>query len=79
VAGRADRVKGDWAVADGRDVSDEYLITVFAVKWAALYEFGGEPGAYWARHLGDGFVLRAATPDGLDSAIRANEARWWLA
>ena len=64
---------GGWAAAD---VLDEFALAAVAGKWAGLYDVGFADGAFRAARLAAGPLLTADTIAGLDSAIRADYARW---
>lgn len=50
-------------------------LTVIQAAWGLYYDFRAENGIYRARHVLDGCEVSAGTPAGLESAIRAREAR----
>jgi hypothetical protein len=54
----------------------EMALADLAETWGAYYDTGYAGGAFHAFRLTGGPVITASTLDGLDSAIRADWARW---
>lgn len=65
-----------WPAEDGIDVRDALTMQDIARTWGAYYFLEYSDGMYRATRP-DGVDLPPAdTPEGLDSAIRADWARW---
>ena len=65
-----------WQTADGLDLRDALTMQSIIATWGETYDVGFTAGAYCARRLTGGPLLTAATPAGLESAIRADYSRW---
>ena len=71
-----------WQAADSRSALDAITLEHIRVTWDGIYGVGyvrdaeGYPdGVYLARYSTGGNLLTAGTPEGLDSAIRADFCR----
>ena len=65
-----------WPAADGINVRDALTLQDIIDLWRAYYHIEYAGGMYRATRP-DGYVLpEADTPAGLESAIRADWARW---
>ncbi len=62
--------------ADGRDIRDEIAMDALRRDWFEHYDIGYAANWYLARRLNGGPLLTAGTPAGLESAIRADWARF---
>ena len=66
-----------WPTADGLDVCDALTMQEILAAWGRWYHIECLPGGIYRATRPDGFVLpEADTPAGLESAIRADYARW---
>ena len=57
------------------DAHDAMALDRLRDAWGAAYDIGHAAGACWAVWLLGGDPMTAATPEGLDSAIRADWSR----
>ncbi len=60
---------------DARDRRDELVMDRIRTEWHGAYDIGYAADAYLGRHLTGGPLLSAATPEGLESAIKADWVR----
>ncbi len=56
--------------------ADEITLQSISAAWGTVYDCGYAHGVYWARRHDAEHLLSAGTPAGLESAIRADYARW---
>ena len=63
-------VSGAWPSAD------EMTLETVRNTWGGWYDTGMAAGEFWALRLIGGPLLTATTPEGLESAIRADFSRW---
>ncbi len=58
-----------------RPAAHEMTLGVLRAAWGEIYDLGFAGGEYHALHLTSGRLISAATPEGLESAIRADWSR----
>ena len=66
---------GTWPLSGGLDAHDAMALDRLRDAWGGVYDVGYASGTCWAAWLLGGDPLSASTPEGLESAIRADWAR----
>ena len=64
-----------WQAAGGPSPHDRLTLELIRADWSPFYDAGYVDGTYAAMRIAGGDLLSADTPEGLDSAIRADWKR----